>query len=157
MFDGMEKSRFSYVIFIRTTAEKLWPALIQPGYTVKYWCETTQDSAWAPGSSWRILKPDGSVADSGEVLEFDPPRRLAVSWQNHLFPEMEAEGHSRMSYELEQQDDAVKLTLIHEMERADSKLIAAVSNGWPPILSSLKSLLETGEPLECTRHWPKDL
>ena len=62
-----------------------------------------------------------------------------------------------MTYELEQQGDSVKLTLIHEMDKPDSKLIEGVSKGWPMILSSLKSLLETGEPLEVSRRWPKGL
>jgi hypothetical protein len=70
---------------------------------------------------------------------------------------MKAEGYSRLTYELEQQGDSVKLTLVHEMEQKDSKLIDAVSNGWPGILSSLKSLLETGESLEVTRKWPKGI
>ena len=71
---------------------------------------------------------------------------------------MREEGYSRLTYELEQQGDMVKLVLTHEMERPieDSKFIGAVSNGWPAILSSLKSLLETGESLEATRKWPKD-
>jgi uncharacterized protein YndB with AHSA1/START domain len=94
------------------------------------------------------------VADSGEILEIDPPRRLVLTWQNHLFPDVHAEGHSRLSYELEPQADSVKLTLIHEIDKPDSKLIASVSTGWPAILASLKSLLETGESLAFTRKWP---
>ena len=70
---------------------------------------------------------------------------------------MHAEGHSRLTYELEPKGDSVKLTLIHEIDRPDSKLIGATSTGWPAILSSLKSLLETGEPLEETRRWPKGI
>ena len=70
---------------------------------------------------------------------------------------MRAEGYSRLTYELEPQGDSVKLTVIHEMDKPGSKLIGAVSNGWPAILSSLKSLLETGEPLEATRRWPKGM
>ena len=99
--------------------------------------------------------PDGRVADTGEVLEFEPHRRLVVTWRNELFPEMTVEGHSRLSYELEQQGDTVKLTLIHEIDKPGSKLIEAVSQGWPAILASLKSMLETGQPLEQTRRWPK--
>jgi uncharacterized protein YndB with AHSA1/START domain len=100
------------------------------------------------------MAPDGRVADTGEVLEIDPPRRLVLSWRNELFPEVREEGHSRMTYTLEPQGDMVKLTLVHEMDRPDSKLIEKVSGGWPAILSSLKSLLETGESLEATRRWP---
>ena len=91
----------------------------------------------------------------GEILEIEPPRRLVLSWQNELFSETRAEGYSRLTYELEEKGEAVKLTVIHEIDRADSKLIGMTSNGGPPILPSLKSLLETGESLEETRRWPK--
>ena len=67
------------------------------------------------------------------------------------------EGFSLLTYELEQKGDTVKLTLTHEMERSDSKLIKAVSGGWPMILASLKSLLETGESIESTRRWPEGM
>jgi uncharacterized protein YndB with AHSA1/START domain len=151
----MDKSRFVYVIYIRTTPEKLWQALIDPEFTRRYWVETWQECDWKPGASWRLMIPDGRVGDSGEVLEIDPPRRLVLSWRNEFKPEMAVEGYSRMSYELEQQADSVKLTVIHEMDKPGSKLIEGVSNGWPHLLSSLKSLLETGESIEATRQWPK--
>jgi uncharacterized protein YndB with AHSA1/START domain len=153
----MADSRFVYVTYIRTTPEKLWQALIEPEFTRRFWCETWQDCEWKPGASWRIMTPNGRVADSGEVLEIEPHRRLVLTWRNHLSAEMEAEGHSRLTYELEPKGEAVKLTLIQEIDRADSKLIGATSTGWPAILSSLKSLLETGEPLEETRRWPKGI
>jgi uncharacterized protein YndB with AHSA1/START domain len=153
----MADSRFVYVTYIRTTPEKLWQALIEPEFTRRFWCETWQDCEWKPGASWRIMTPDGRVADRGEVLEIEPHRRLVLSWRNELFPEMGAEGYSRLTYELEPKGEAVKLTLIHEIDRADSKLIGATSTGWPAILSSLKSLLETGAPLEGTRRWPKGI
>jgi len=90
-------------------------------------------------------------------LEIDPPKKLVLSWANQFMPEMQAEGPSRLTYELEQQGDMVKLTLVHEIDKPESKLIGAVSNGWPAILASLKSLLETGESLEATRRCPKDI
>ena len=71
--------------------------------------------------------------------------------------EAHAEGPSRLTYQLEQIGESVKLTVIHEMDRPDSKLIGKVSNGWPHILASLKSLLETGEALAETRHWPRGI
>jgi uncharacterized protein YndB with AHSA1/START domain len=150
----MTESRFVYVTFIRTTPEKLWRALMEPEFTRQYWHDTVQECAWIPGASWRLLKPDGSVADSGEVVEIEPHKRLVLKWQNHMFPEMTAEGFSLLTYELEAKGDTVKLTVSHGMAKSDSKLIGAVSNGWPHILSSLKSLLETGESLESTRVWP---
>jgi uncharacterized protein YndB with AHSA1/START domain len=123
----MASSRFVYVTYIRTTPEKLWRALIEPEFTRRFW------------------------------LEIEPQRKLVLSWRNELFPEVRAEGFSRLSYELEQQGESVKLTVIHEMDKPDSKLIGSTSGGWPLILASLKSLLETGEPLEQTRRWPEGI
>jgi uncharacterized protein YndB with AHSA1/START domain len=151
----MADSRFVYVTYIRTTPEKLWRALTEPESTKQIWAETWQECEWKEGSPWRLMIPDGRVGDSGEVLEIEPGRRLVVSWRNEFKPELHAEGYSRMTWELEPMDGVVKLTLIHEMDRPGSKLIDAVSGGWPMILASLKSLLETGEPLEPTRRWPK--
>jgi uncharacterized protein YndB with AHSA1/START domain len=153
----MAKSQFVYVIYIRTTPEKLWQALTKPEFTRQFWYETWQECDWKKGSSWKIMIPDGRVADSGEVLEIVPHKRLVVSWRKEFVPDMHAEGHSRLTYELEQQGDTVKLTVTHVMDKDDSKLIKAVSSGWPPILSSLKSMLETSESLELTRHWPKGM
>lgn len=151
----MADSRFAYVTYIRTTPAKLWQALIDPEFTRQFWCDTWQDCEWKPGASWRIMIPDGRVADSGEVLEIEPERRLVLSWRNEFRPALREEGYSRMSYELEPQGDVVKLTITHEMDKPGSKLIEGVSSGWPMILASLKSLLETGEPLEATRRWPE--
>jgi len=85
----------------------------------------------SPGASWRVMTPDGRVGDSGEILEFAPPQRLLLTWRNELFPEVRAEGYSRLAYELEHQGESVKLTLTHEMEKPDSKLIESTSGSWP--------------------------
>jgi uncharacterized protein YndB with AHSA1/START domain len=153
----MAESQFVYVTFIRTTAEKLWQALIEPEFTRQFWFDTIQESEWKPGASWKISFSDGRVGDSGEVLEIDPPRRLVLKWRNEIFPELTAEGYSRMTYLLEPQGEVVKLTLTHEMDKSDSKFIKAVSNGWPIILSSLKSLLETSESIKTTRSIPQGM
>jgi uncharacterized protein YndB with AHSA1/START domain len=145
------------VTYIQTTPEKLWEALIKPEYTKQYWMGCWQESDWKPGSPWRLVAPDGRVTDSGTVVEFEPRRRLVLSWRNEFVPEMHAEGYSRATFEFEKQDDAVKLTVTHEINKQGSKFIQGVSGGWPSILSSLKSLLETGESLAATRHWPKGL
>jgi uncharacterized protein YndB with AHSA1/START domain len=146
-----------YVTYIRTTAEKLWDALTKPEFTKLYWAGTSQESEWKVGSSWKALTPDGREWDTGEILEVDHPRRLVLTWQNQHFPEMKAEGHTRLTYELEPAKGAIKLTLTHESDVENAKLIDAVSQGWPAVLASLKSLLETGESLEETREWPKGL
>ena len=151
----MADSRFVYVTYIRTTPEKLWQALMDPEFTRRWWCETHQESEWKPGASWRLMIPDGRVADTGEILEIEPHRRIVMTWRNEFKPELREEGYSRLTYELEKMGESVKLTIIHEMDKPDSKFIQAVSGGWPHLLASLKSLLETGESLEETRHWPK--
>jgi uncharacterized protein YndB with AHSA1/START domain len=153
----MANSRFVYVTYIRTTPEKLWRALTDPEFTRRYWVGTTHECDWKPGASWRIMIPDGRVADSGEVVEIEPNKRLVLLWRNEFMPGLREEGYSRVTYELEQQGESVKLTLIQEMDKPDSKMVETLSSGWPVILSSLKSLLETGEPLEQTRQWPEGL
>lgn len=153
----MSGSRFVYVTYIRTTPEKLWRALLEPEFTRQYWCETAQESDWKAGGAWRIVIPDGRVADAGQVLEIDAPRKLVISWRNEFKPELKAEGFSKLTYELEAQGDMVKLSVLHEIDIPESKLIEAVSGGWPMILASLKSLLETGESLAATRHWPEGM
>ena len=153
----MAESRFVYVTYIRTTQEKLWQALIDPAFTRRYWCDTRQESEWKAGASWRIMIPDGRVADSGEVVEIEPPRKLVLKWRNEFKPEVRAEGYSRLTYQLEPVGESVRLTVVHEMDRPDSKLIEGVSGGWPHILASLKSLLETGESLAETRRWPEGM
>jgi uncharacterized protein YndB with AHSA1/START domain len=151
----MASSRFVYVTYIRTTPEKLWQALIDPEFTRRYWAGTWQESPWQVGGSWRIMIPDGRVGDSGEIVEIDPPKRLVLTWRNEFKPELRAEGYSRLTYELEPLGTSVKLSILHEMDAPDSKLIGAVSQGWPHLMASLKSLLETGESLEETRQWPE--
>jgi uncharacterized protein YndB with AHSA1/START domain len=151
----MEKPKFVHVTHIRTTPQKLWRALTQPEFTRRYWFETWQESEWKPGASWRLRIPDGGVADSGEIVEIEPQRRLVLTWRHELNPEMREEGFSRLTYEMEPQGDSVRLTVIHQVDKPGSKLLESVSEGWPWILASLKSLLETGESLEATRHWPE--
>ena len=149
--------RFVYVTYIRTSPEKLWDALTKPEFTRKYWFGSTQDSTWEKGSAWQLKAPDGRLTDAGKVLEIEKPRRLVLLWQHQLSAEMKAEGESRATYELEQQGEVVKLTVTHEIDKKDSKLIQGVSGGWPIILASLKSLLETGESIERTRTFPKGM
>jgi uncharacterized protein YndB with AHSA1/START domain len=139
------RSSFVYVTFIRTTPAKLWEALTDPQFIRQYWFDMTIECGWKKGSPWKMLLPDGTPTDTGEILEIDPPRRMVIHWQHEWKPEIKAEGPSRCTIELEPADGAVKLTITHEIDRSDSKLITAVSGGWPRILSNLKSLLETGE------------
>jgi len=143
MTDG--KSSFVYVIYIRTTPEELWAALTTSEFMKKYWFGMNFETDWKVGSPWKLIFPDGRIADTGEIVELDRPRRIVLKWRNEFRPELTVEGYARCSIELEPQDGAVKLAISHTIERADSKLIEAVSGGWPRILSNLKSLLETGQ------------
>jgi len=138
-------SSFVYVTFIRTTPERLWSALTTPDFMKQYWMGMCIETDWKVGSSWKLAFSDGRLADTGEVVEIDPPRRIVLNWTNQWNPEMNAEGPTRCTMELEPIGDAVKLTITHTMDRPESKFIGAVSGGWPRILSNLKSLLETGE------------
>ncbi|HEY1613250.1 MAG TPA: SRPBCC family protein [Rhizomicrobium sp.] len=140
----MTTSSYVYVSYIRTTQERLWSALTNPEIMKQYWFGMHQDCEWKPGASWRMVFSDGRVADAGTILEIDPPRRMVIEWRNEFRPELKEEGPARCTIELEPLDDTVKLTIVHAIGRAESKFIAAVSTGWPKIISNLKSLLETG-------------
>jgi uncharacterized protein YndB with AHSA1/START domain len=141
----MAKSTFVYVTYIRTTPEKLWSALTTDTEFMKqYWFGYHCESLWTAGSSWKMVSGDGVITDAGEIVEAVPPRRLVIRWLHQNKPELTAEGASLCTMELEPSGAAVKLSITHTIEREPSKLIAAVSGGWPMILSNLKSLLESG-------------
>ena len=141
----MARSTFVHVTYIRTTPDKLWSALTHDVEFMKqYWFGTHCESQWTAGSSWKMVYPDGRITDAGEIVEAVPPRRLVVRWRNQFKPELKAEGDSLCTIELEPCGSAIKLSITHTIEREPSKLIEAVSGGWPKILSNLKSLLETG-------------
>ena len=149
------KSSFVYVTYIRTTPEKLWAALTTPEFIKKYWFGMSIETDWKAGSPWKLAFPDGRVADAGEIVEFDKPRRLVLRWRHQFRPELHEEGDVRCVIEIEQAGEVVKLTITHEMDKPDSKLIGAVSVGWPKILSSLKTLLETGTALPAIGELPR--
>ncbi len=150
----MSKSEFVYVTYIRSTMDKVWQALTTPEFTRQYWFGIESRSSFTKGAKWELVAPDGRVFDNGEIVESDPPRRLVISWQHQLMEEMRAEGFSRARFELEMVDNSVRLTVVHDIDVPNSKLVQAVSGGWPRILASLKSLLETGKALERTDRLP---
>lgn len=138
------KSRFVYVTYIRTTPERLWSALTSKEFAQQYWRGAIPEAEWKLGGAWKLVFPDGGVADAGEIVAFEPPKRLGIRWRNEWKAEFKAEGWSLCTMEIETVDEAVKLTVTHSIEREGSKFIEAVSGGWPQILSNLKSMLETG-------------
>ena len=137
-------SSFVYVTYIRTTPDRLWSALTSQEFAQQYWRGAYPLADWRVGGSWKLVFPDGRTADAGEIVAFEPGKRLSIRWRNEFKPELKAEGWSLCTMEIETVDEAVKLTVTHSMEREGSKFIDAVSSGWPQVLSNLKSLLETG-------------
>jgi uncharacterized protein YndB with AHSA1/START domain len=140
----MARSTFVYVTYIRTTPEQLWTALTDADFMKQYWFGMHCESQWREGSAWKLVSADGRIFDSGAIVAAEPPRRLVIRWQHQNKPELHAEGASLCTMELEPSGSAVKLSITHSIEREPSKLIEAVSGGWPKILSNLKSLLESG-------------
>ena len=107
----MARSTFVYVTYIRTTPEQLWSALTTDAEFMKqYWFGMYCESRWTAGSSWRMVRADGTVCDAGEIVESEPPRRLVIRWQHQDKPELKAEGESRCTLELEPSGTAVKLS-----------------------------------------------
>lgn len=141
----MADSTFIYVTYIRTTPEKLWRALTDSDFIPQYWLGVRGEADWRLGGAWKLVSPEGQVMDTGELVEFEPPRRMAIKWRNEFRPELAAEGWSHCRFELEPEGEAVRLTVTHSAPVEKSKLVEAVSGGWPKILSNLKSLLETGQ------------
>jgi uncharacterized protein YndB with AHSA1/START domain len=113
-----------------------------------YWFGNHCESQWTTGSPWKLVSSDGVTLDEGEIVEADPPRRLVIRWHHQTRAELKAEGSSRCTMELEPSGAAVKLSITHTIEREPSKLIEAVSGGWPKVISNLKSVLETGSPAQ---------
>ena len=146
-------SRFVYVTYIRAPQQQVWDALTKPEFQKQYWFGMHQETDWKPGSPWKLLFEDGRVADAGEVLECEPPNRLVLNWRNEFKREFKAEGYTRCAMSLEHDGELTKLTIDHSIDCEGARIIAeGVSSGWPKILSSLKSLLETGEALERFRR-----
>jgi uncharacterized protein YndB with AHSA1/START domain len=142
----MRKPEFVYVTYIETTPEKLWHALTDGDFTERYWFGVRLKSDWKVGSRFSMMR-DGVENDAGEVVEVDPPRLLSYTFVN-LSEKYRGERPARATFVLEPYGNLVKLTLTHEDFDEGSRMLPAISKGWPAILSSLKSILETGHPLE---------
>ena len=149
-----EKPKFVYVSYINTTPEKLWAALTKAEFTRQYWFGSSIESDWKIGSPVNFRR-EGKITDEQILLKFEPPRLLSYSWHPIFDEELRNERPSRVTFEIEPmgnapglQGKAVKLTVTHDDFPADSKVFPRISNGWPAVLSSLKSLLENGAALE---------
>ena len=141
----MKKTELVYVSYIRTTPKKLWSAITKPEFTRQYWAGIVNVSDWEKGSTWQHVK-EGDTPETyitGKVLESDPPKRLVLSWAD---PDDLADK-SRVTFEIEPIEDMVCLKVTHGGFKAGSPMLGKVSRGWPRVLSSLKSFLETGKGL----------
>ena len=143
----MTDTAFVYVTYIASTPQKIWDSIIRPEFAVQYWGHENV-SDWKVGSRWEHREPkSGKVRVVGKVTEFDPPRRLVWTWVD---PALEADPsqHSRVTFEIEPVADMVRLTVTHDGLLPGSPMEKGVTNGWPRVLSSLKSFLETGKALD---------
>jgi uncharacterized protein YndB with AHSA1/START domain len=140
------KPEFVYVTYIETTPEQLWDALTSSEFTRRYWFNTEVRSDWKVGSPFALVM-DGKTTDAGEILEADRPRRLAYTFKHVLNEEPKKEPASKVVFTLEPHGKVVKLTLTHEGFVEGGRMLDGISKGWPAILASLKSLLETGAAL----------
>jgi uncharacterized protein YndB with AHSA1/START domain len=147
----MRKPSFFYVTYINTTPEKLWQALTDGEMTKQYWGNRRNASDWKVGSTWRHEDfNDAALVDIvGTVVESSPPWRLVLSW---AFPKEAADPKkiSRVTFDIEAYSGVVRLTVTHAELEPDSPMLHGISKGWPLVLASLKSLLETGEPMPGT-------
>src|SRR3954447_11509302 len=143
----MSKPEFVYVTYIETTPEKLWEALTSSEFSRRYWFGTELRSDWKGGSPLALVM-NGTATDTGEILEADRPRRLSYTFHHVTSEAARRERPSKVVFNLEPHGKLVKLTLTHEDFEAGSKLLDGISKGWPAILSSLKSLLESGTALD---------
>ncbi len=142
----MPKPEFVYVTYIETTPEKLWQALTSSEFSRRYWFNTELQSDFKVGSPFALVM-DGTTTDVGKILEADPPRRLSYTFHHVLNEAARKEPPTKVVFTLEQHGNLVKLTLTHEDFAAGSALLDGISRGWPAILASLKSLMETGNAL----------
>ena len=156
----VEAPSFVYTTYIRTTPELLWQGLTDPAFTWRYW-QTELHTDWAKGSPVTWNNHGVLISDPGSVvLESDPYRRLSYTWHT-MTPELAekfgwdqefaaklaGEPRSKVSFDIEPVTQGVKLTVIHDGFEPGSTIVQMVSGGWPDVISSLKTLLETGEPL----------
>lgn len=144
----MSRPEFVYVIYIEAPIERVWAALTDGEHTRLYWSRFVQ-SDWQVGSRVEFLRADKSkLSHDGEVLEIDPPRRLAMTFD--VSPEGVGEAPSRVTYQLSEEDGATRLAVTHEGFPPDSAVLKGISSGWPQILSSLKTYLERGSAMAMT-------
>jgi uncharacterized protein YndB with AHSA1/START domain len=142
----MSRPEFVYVSYIETTPEKLWEALTSSAFSRQYWFGSELRTNWKVGSPFALVM-GGIDRDVGEVLEYDRPRRLSYTFSHVLDDALRQEKPTKVVFTIEKHGQFAKLILTHEGFAEGNKLLDGISKGWPAIISSLKSLLETGTAL----------
>lgn len=142
------KTKFVYVTFIASTPEKVFAAITKPEIARQYWGHENV-SNWKAGSKWEHVRDNAErkVNIAGTVVENSPPKRLIITWAGPA-DFADSSKHSRVAFDLEPYDNMVRLTVTHDELLEGSDMLRGISKGWPVVLSSLKSLLETGKPLD---------
>ncbi len=142
-----EQATQVYQVFIKATPEAIWEAITKPEFTERYFYGQRLDTT-ADKRTWH--NSQGTLVSEGPVLEYDPPRRLVHGWRSSYDPELAEEDESRVTWEIEPRESGVcLLTVVHDRLEGAPKTAASVAGpGWMMVLSGLKTLLETGEPLE---------
>ncbi|QYA04614.1 SRPBCC family protein [Rhizobium sp. B21/90] len=143
-----ETTSFVYVTYILSTPEKVFEAITKPDVARRYWGHENI-SDWKIGSKWEHIRANDerSVELVGKIIEISPPTRLVMSWAN-ASQATDPASHSRVTFGIVEYDDMVRLTVTHDDLIAGSGMANGISKGWPTVLSSLKSLLETGKGLD---------
>jgi uncharacterized protein YndB with AHSA1/START domain len=143
----MTNPDFVYTTYIKATPEKVWNAITNPEFTRQYWAGHENISDWKKGSKWSHIDTKDSARTQkvyGEVVESDPPRRLVFTWASPG----NAADVSRVTFDIEPLGDMVRLNVVHGDFKTGSDMAGKVSRGWPLVLSSMKSFLETGQPVD---------
>jgi uncharacterized protein YndB with AHSA1/START domain len=150
------KPAIVYTIYIASTPEKVWEALTSAEFSRSYFFGNAVEVDLRVGGAYVVRTPDGALHISGEVIECDPPRRLTFTFNVNWPALIEKLGPTLVTYEIEPAGDVVKLTLIQSHDRPLSDdILSGGRQGWPAILSSLKSLLETGTALTIKMQPPQ--
>lgn len=145
----MSKPSFVYVMYIAATPERVWDALTRPEISAQYWFGYRVKADGKPGDRMTAHSPNGKLAHDDPIIESDPPRRLVYGWQP-LYKDMQGERPSRVTFELEALNGQTRLTIVHDAFDEGSKIFGLISKGWPAVLSSMKSYLETGRGLQAS-------
>lgn len=143
-----EKISFVYVTYIRSTPEKVFEAITKPEIARRYWGHENI-SDWKPGSAWEHVRADEqrTVQLVGKVVEVASPTRLVMTWANSS-QAADPASYSRVSFDIAEYEEMVRLTVTHDELEAGSGMAKGIQQGWPIVLSSLKSLLETGQGID---------